>query len=60
MPPREALNYLMRIIVTAAECIPAVASRRAKYDDDIRVHSHSIILRALRPTHNTYMAVKPE
>ena len=27
----------MHIIVTAANCSPAVASRRAKYDDDFRV-----------------------
>jgi hypothetical protein len=27
----------MHIIMTAANCSPAVASRRAKYDDDFRV-----------------------
>jgi hypothetical protein len=27
----------MRVIMTAANCSPAVASRRAKYDDDFQV-----------------------
>ena len=57
----------MRVIMTAANCSPAVACRRAKYDGDFRVPTllgaHPlIILRALRQraTHNIDMAVEPE
>jgi hypothetical protein len=53
--------------MAAANCSPAVASRRAKYDDDIRastlsVHNHSIIPRVLRQRdkHNIYKTAGPE
>jgi acetyl-CoA carboxylase alpha subunit len=54
----------MRVIADAASCSPAVASRFAKYDGDIRVpmllgaqqHDHT----RQRATHNIGMAVEPE
>jgi hypothetical protein len=53
--------------MTAANCSPAVASRRAKYNVDFRVptllvHSHSIIPRARRQraTHIVDMEVEPK
>jgi len=33
----QRLNIRMQIIMTAANCSPTVASRRAKYDGDFRV-----------------------
>ena len=58
----------MHIIMTASNCSPAVASRRAKYDDDFRVSTLldaqplGILPRAprQRATHNIDMAIKPE
>ena len=58
----------MQIIMTAASCSPAVASRRAKYDDDFRIPTllgaqpFDIFPRAprQRATHNIDMAIGPE
>ena len=55
------------IIMTAANCSPAVASRRAKYDGDFRVptllDAQPLDLAARvrqRARHNTDMAIEPE
>ncbi len=57
----------MHIIMTAANCSPAVASRRAKYDDDFRVptllDAQPLDLSARvhqRTTYNADMAIEPE
>ena len=58
----------VHIIMTAANCSPAVASRRAKYDDDFRIPTllgaqpFDILPRAprQRATHNIDMAIEPE
>ena len=58
----------MHIIMTAANCSPAVASRRAKYDDDFRVPTLldaqplDILPRTprQRATQNIDMAIEPE
>jgi len=57
----------MHIIMTAANCSPAVASRRAKYDDDFRVPTLldapplDVAARVhQRATHNINMAIEPE
>ena len=57
----------MYIIMTAANCSPAVASRRAKYDEDFRVPTlldappHDVAARVhQRATKNVDMAIEPE
>ena len=47
----------MHIIMTAANCSPAVASRRVKYDDDFRVPT---LLDAQPLDFNIDMAIEPE
>jgi hypothetical protein len=40
-PRMQRCIIRMRVIMTAANCSPAVASRRAKYDGDFRFSTHS-------------------
>jgi hypothetical protein len=46
----------MRVIMTAADCSPVVASRRAKYDGDIRVHT----LLGAQPLHTHFPIAVPD